>query len=152
MMRRYTMTDDQVEKLIWDELQRRNVIYQDMIGLPNHGVDPNPEGKTTDGHRRSRANRFNETFGSGRMKELLCEGEYNPYEDYPPLKVSLKDLFRFWWNRCVDKGLVIDEILNEIYDYFSEKMRPPQKEKEGMNLTVDFARLSISITDIDQAA
>jgi hypothetical protein len=49
------------------------------------------------------------------MKELLSIGEYNPYDDYPPLKVPLKDLFRFWWNHCVDKGLAVDEILDDIY-------------------------------------
>ena len=40
------MTDEQIEKLIWDEIKKREVIFQDMIGMPGYGVDPNPEDKT----------------------------------------------------------------------------------------------------------
>jgi len=93
------MTDDKIEKLIWDEFQKRDVIYQDMIGLPNCGVDSNPEDKASPKNQRVRSNRFKEFLGGQRMKELLCVGEYNPYENYPPLKLSFQDLFRFWWNR-----------------------------------------------------
>ena len=115
------MTDDQVEKLIWGELRKRDVTFYDMIGLPNYGVAPNPEDKTNPSSVRSRKNRFKEPFGSGRMKELLCVGKYNPYDDSTPLKITLQDLFRFWWNHCVEKELVVEEILEDIY--FSEKMR-----------------------------
>jgi hypothetical protein len=137
------MTDEQVEKLIWREIKKRDITIYDMIGLPNHGVDPNPENKIEAGPRRSRSNRFKETFGSGRMKEILCVGKYNPYEDYPPLKISLEDLFRFWWNRCIDQYLFVDEILDDIYDHFTEQMRPPEEETESMDLTLDFGQLPL---------
>lgn len=54
-----------------------------MIGLPNYGVDPAPENKTDSSPRKSKANRFWETLGSERMKEILCVSEYNPYDEYP---------------------------------------------------------------------
>ena len=146
------MTDDRIEKLIWHELKTRDVCFYDMIGLPNYGVDPEPENKAVSTTRRTRQNRFKGLLGCERMKELLCLGDYNPYDNYPLLKVSIQDFFRFWWNRCVEKELVVDEILEDIYDYFTEKMRPPQKEKESMDVTVDFKKLSISMTDLDQAA
>ena len=36
------MTDDQVERLIWKEIKRKDITIHDMIGMPNHGVDPHP--------------------------------------------------------------------------------------------------------------
>jgi hypothetical protein len=41
--------------------------------------------------------------GVDRMKELLCVGKYSEWDAYPPLKITLQDLFRFWWNRCVEQ-------------------------------------------------
>ena len=145
------MTDNQVERLIWDEFKKRDVIFYDMIGLPNCGVDPNPEDNTAPSTQRTRLNRFNETFGSERMKEILSVGEYDPYHDYPRLKIPLQDLFRFWWNRCIEQHLFVDEILEDIFTYFTEQMRPPEKEKEGLDLTIDFDRISLSATDRSQA-
>lgn len=146
------MTNDQIEKLIWDELKERDVTIYDMVGLPNHGVDPNPEDQTTPRSLKCRSNRFNETFGSERMKEILCVGEYNPYDEYPPLKIFLEDLFRFWWSRCIDQHLFVDEILEDIYDYFTEQMRPPEKEMESIDLTIDFGQLPLFMTEQEKAA
>ncbi len=146
------MTDEQIEELIWDELKRRGVIFQDMIGMPGYGVDPHPDDKTTLSNRRSRSNRFTETFGSARMKELLCKGEYNPYDYHPPLKIPFQDLFRFWWSRCIEQHLFIDEVLEDIFSYFTEEMRPPEKEKEQMDMTLDLDQLPLFTTDLEQAA
>jgi len=41
------MTDDQIQKLIMKEIKKRDITYYDMVGLPDHGVDPNPEDKLT---------------------------------------------------------------------------------------------------------
>jgi len=146
------MTDEQIEELIWDELKKRDVTFYDMISLPNYGVDPNPEDKTKDRNQRVRHNRFNDILGSARMKELLCKGEYNPYNYDPPLKVPLQDLFSFWWNRCVEKEAVVDEILEDIYDYFTDQMRPPEKEKEQMDLMLVFDQLPLFTKDLEEAA
>ncbi len=146
------MTDDEIEKLIWDEFKKRDVTFFDMVGLPNHGIDPNPEDTTSERSHRIRHNRFKDILGSERMKDLLCVGEYNPYEDYPPLKIPLQDLFRFWWNRCIEKEALVDEILEDIFGYFTDLMRSPEKKKKLMDMSVDFNQLPLFMTDMDQAA
>ena len=109
------MTDDQVEKLIWKEIKKRQITIHDMIGLPNHGVDPNPEDKTTPRSEKIRSNRFQSFLGCERMKELLCVGKYDEWNSYPPLKIPVQDLFRFWWNRCVVQEYVVGEVLEDIF-------------------------------------
>ena len=88
------------------------------------------------------------------MQELLCVGKYCPYSYLPPLKVSLQDLFRFWWNRCVEQDLVIEEILDDIFSYFNELMRPTEKKEKEMDRTLDFTQVQVSFfsRDLDQAA
>lgn len=135
------MTDDKIERLIKDELKKRDITFYDMIGMRGYGVDPEPEGKTNLRRQRIRENRFNAFFGSDRMEEILSKREYSPYDHLPPLKVAVKDLFRFWWNRCVEKDMVIEDILEDIYEYFKEQMRPEEKEEER-DLKVDFKWLS----------
>jgi hypothetical protein len=138
------MTDDQVEKLIWKEIKKRDITIHDMIGLPGHGVDEHPEDKTTGlCDKGIRSNRFQSFMGCDRMKELLCVGKYSEWDSYPPLKIPFQDLFRFWWNRCVQQEEVADEILENIYEFFSEKMRPPQKEEPHMDLTLNFEQVPL---------
>jgi hypothetical protein len=132
------MTDREVEKLIWSEIKKREITFGDMIALSNNGVDPNPEAGYEGRMGRLRRNIFNEDFGSERMKELLCMGDYSEWDDYPPLKIPFHDLFRFWWNRCVSKELVVDEVLEDIFEYFKERMRPPQEEEPEMDMTLNF--------------
>ena len=148
------MTDEQIAQLIWGELKKRHITFYDMIGMVNENIDPDPQDKTMPGNKRARINRFTAPFGSERMEELLCTGEYSPYGYLPPLQVSLQDLFRFWWNRCVEQELVIEEILNDIFYYFTELMRPPEKKEKGMDMTLDFAQVQTSFfsRDLDQAA
>jgi hypothetical protein len=136
------MNDKQVEKFIWDEIKKRDITIYDMLGLPNHGVDPTPDEEITE-IRRSRSNRFHETFGCDRIKELLSVGEHNPYDDYTALNISVNDLFRFWWDRCVDQEIVIDDVLEDIYSYFTEQMRPPEKEQERMDMDIDFKVINL---------
>jgi len=147
------MTDDQVEKLIWKEIKKRDITIQDMIGLPGHGVDPNPEDTITPRCEKGiRSNRFQAFMGCDRMKELLCGGKYSEWDSYPPLKIPLQDLFRFWWNRCVQQEYVVDEILEDIYEFFAEKMRPQQEEELEMDLTLDFDQLPLFIGKQEAAA
>jgi hypothetical protein len=143
-----TMTQSRVEKIIWQEIRKRDITFYDMIGLPNHAVDPNPEDYMT-GTRNTRRNKFTEMLGSERMKEILILCDYHPYDDYPPLKVSLQDLFQFWWSKVIDQGEFIDQVLEEIYDYFTEQMRPPVKEPETMDMYLNFEEaLQPEITDL----
>jgi hypothetical protein len=147
------MTDDQVERLIWKEIKKRDITIHDMIGLPGHGIDPHPEDHITPPCEKGiRSNRFQRSLGGDRMKELLCVGKYSKWDDYVRLKVSLQDLFRFWWNRCVDQEYVVDEILEDIFEYFTEKMRPPQEEESEMDLTLDFDQLRLFVDKAEKAA
>ena len=143
------MTDNQIEKLIWKEIRKKKVTLYDMIGMDY--IDPDPKDKTKLSNQRFRRNRFRETFSEHRMKELICVGEYNPYNDMPLLKVSLQDLFRFWWNNCITKELVVEEILGDIFEYFADQMKPVM-ESDEMDLTLDFDQVSLFEKDRKQAA
>jgi len=146
------MTDEQVERKIWKEIKRRGITYYDMTSLSNHGVDPTPEAGYEGKMERLRSNIFKEDLGSERMKELLAAGEYNPYEPYPPLKIPFQDLFRFWWERCVERKLVLDEVLEDIFAYFTEQMRPPQEDDEQIALNLDFNQMNLFPGELHQAA
>ncbi len=144
------MTDDQIEKLIWEEIRKKKITLSDMIG--GEFVDPDPDDQTLLSNQRARRNLFSELFSEHRMKELLCVGEYDPYNDLPLLKVDFQDLFRFWWNRCIDKALFADEILRDIFDYFADQMKPPVHENQQMELTLKFNQLELTLEDKDKAA
>ena len=146
------MTDTQIEQFIWEELKRRDVTFHDMIGIPNHGVDPKPEDETTERNQRIRKNRFSQILGSERMKELLAEERYSPYDPYPPIKIPLQDLFRFWWTHCVVQEAVIDEILEDMFMYFTERMRPPAGEPKSMNMEIDFDAFPLFTAQIERKA
>ena len=149
------MTDDQIQKLVMKKIRKRDITYYDMVGMPGHGVDPNPEDKITPPCEKGiRSNRFTTYFGSERMKELLCVGKYDPYESMLTLKISFQDLFRFWWNRCVEKELVVDEVLDDVFEFFKDLMTPPEKlpKQEEMEVAIDFEQMPLSLTDMDEAA
>lgn len=146
------MTDEQIEKLVMDEIRQRDITYYDMIHLSNQNIDPNPDNKSEPANMRARRNRFKALMGSSRMEELLGMGEYNPYRSLPPLKVSLQDLFRFWWNRCVEQELVVEEIFEDMFSYFTGLMEPPGKPEKKMDMAIDFEQLPLFFTDLDQAA
>ena len=143
------MTDNQIEKLILKEIRKRKVSLQDMIG--GEFIDPDTVDKTNLSNQDYRRNRFKETFSEHRMKELLCVGEYNPYDDMPLLKVDFQDLFRFWWNRCISKELFADEVLGEIFDYFADQMKPVNAPDQ-MELRLNFKQLDLTWNDKDKAA
>jgi len=143
------MTDNQIEKVIWKEIRKRKVSLQDMIG--GEFIYPDSDDKTNLSNQDYRRNRFKETFSEHRMKELLCVGEYNPYNDMPLLKVDFQDLFRFWWNRCISRELFVDEVLGEIFDYFADQMKPVDAPRQ-MELSLNFKQLDLTWNDKDKAA
>jgi hypothetical protein len=138
------MTDDQIERLILREIKKRGITFFDMIGLPNTGIDLHPEDKTTPLCEKDiRLNRFQAVMGCDRLKEILCKGQYRAYDPYPPLRVPFQDLFRFWWNRCVQREEIADEVLEDIFEYFTSIMQPPTKEEPQMDLTLDFDEMPL---------
>ena len=50
------MTDDQIEKLIWEEIRKKEITLSDMIGAEI--VDPDPDDQTLLNNQRARQNRF----------------------------------------------------------------------------------------------
>jgi hypothetical protein len=115
-----------------------------MIGMPGHGVDEHPEDKITPiSEKGIRSNRFQSFMGCDRMKELLCTGKYSEWDDYPPLKIPFQDLFRFWWNRCVQQEEAVDMILEDIFTYFTALTQPPVKEEPQMDFALDFEQVPL---------
>jgi hypothetical protein len=142
-----TMTQSRVEKTIWQEIRKRDITFYDMIGVSNYVDDSNDKNIT--GIQDTRRNRFKQTMGSERLKEILCLGEKKQFDDYPPFKVPLQDLFEFWWDKCIDRHAFVDEILEDIYDHFTEQMRPTVKETETMDMYLNFEEaLQPEITDL----
>ena len=87
------------------------------------------------------------------MLELLAIGKYNPNKPFPKLKVSFQDLFRFWWDRCVEQEYVLEDMLEDIYDYFREALRPPSKEpEESLDMSVDFEQIPLFEQGLKKAA
>jgi len=132
------MTDNQIERLIMQEIRKRKITLLDMIS--GEMVDPDPASLQALG-QRVRENRFNSVWSGERMRELLVRQNTSEF------KVSMHDLFRFWWNRCVEQELVREEILEELYDYFKDQMIPVQSEVDEVDLEVNFQTL-----DLDSAA
>jgi hypothetical protein len=56
------MTDQEVEKLIWGEIKRREITLGDMIALSNSGVDLNSEAGYEIRMGRLRRNIFTQDF------------------------------------------------------------------------------------------
>jgi len=138
------MTDEEIEALILGEIRKKGITYYDMKSLPSHGIDEDPEDKTTTpSQKRIRSNRFTTCFGSERMKELLCKDEYSPYNEVVTLKVPLQDLFRFWWNKCVVQEYVVDDVLEEVFEYFTSLMAPAEKKEDETGIEIDFDRLPL---------
>ena len=137
------MTGNEVETLIRCLIQKMGITFKDMIQFSDYVEDKD--------NNDLRHNRFKEYSGAGRMKEILRRDEDKDYNDYPPLKVSLRDVFSFWWRRCIDTDAFIDEVLDDIYDYFTERMRPPETKTETMDMSLDFEdALQSQITDLNE--
>ena len=52
----------------------------------------------------------------------------------------------------MERDAVVDEVLEDIYDFLREKMRPPEKEKEDMDMRVEFDQMAFATNDLEKAA
>jgi len=128
------MTDKQIVKLIESLIKEKGITLQDMIG--DDYIDP--EQKIDDSYgnpETSRWNRFKADSWSDRLVELICEEEYNSYADYHRLKITIQDLIRFWWNNCIDREEMLEDIFEDVFCYFKDKMLP-EREEPKINLTI----------------
>ena len=133
------MTDKEIEALVWAEIEKRGITLHDMIG--DHYIDPDPDNTKQSAGDRARFNRFKAIGEASRLQELLCRGRYHPLDDLPPLKVSFQDLVRFWWNRCIVREYFVEEVLGEVFQYFTEQMKPADKTPQ-MRLAVNFKQIN----------
>ena len=128
------MTDEEVEELILGEIERRGATWLDMVGgkcIAYH-VD----------HRRIvRNNVFVSQSWSDRLIELVSDGDYDPMAEYHPIRTSIQDLIQFWWNHCVCHEHMIDEILEDIFVYFKDRLGPEEEEEPEPHYDVDFSEL-----------
>jgi hypothetical protein len=137
------MSDDQIQEYIYHEIKMRGITFNDMIGGTG-AVDPGPDGQETGIRERLRGNKFLTLAEDTRMMELLAAITYSELVNLQPQKISLQDLFRFWWNRCVEKTLVVEMVLEDIFTHFREEMRPPVEEMPQLDMSVDFEQLLVS--------
>ena len=129
------MTDKQIIRLIDKAIKEKGITLQDMIG----GDYIDPEQKLDDPYgnpNTSRFNKFQSNSWSERFTELICEEEYNPYEAYHHLRIPIQDLIRFWWNNCIDIEEMLEDIFEDIFCYFKDKMLP-KEEKVEFDLSIN---------------
>jgi hypothetical protein len=128
------MTDDQIEALILNEIKKHMITWLDMIGGRSISFEDN--------HKRVfRCNRFKSESWSDRLIELICEGDYDPLTDCHVLQVSIQDLIRFWWNNIICQDDMLNEILEDIFVYFKDKLLPKKDKEPDLSYDVDFNKI-----------
>ena len=128
------MTDDQIEALILKEIKKRKITWSDMVYGRSISYEKGPE-------RLFRINRFKAESWSDRMIELICDGDYNPFDKHIVIRVPVQDLIRFWWNRIICQDDMMDEILEDIFIYFKDRLNPKPDKKPEPGYDVDFSQL-----------
>jgi hypothetical protein len=71
-------------------------------------------------------------FISGRVyiDQILTEGEYDQFNPYSNLAVSIPDLVRYWWNRHTDRYGFINDVLEDLWIDFKDRAAPRQEPVE----------------------
>ena len=128
------MTDDQIEALILNKIKKHGITWLDMIGGRSISFEAN--------HKRVvRCNKFKAESWSDRLIELICEGDYDPFAECHILRVSIQDLIRFWWNNIICQEDMLDEILEDIFIYFKDKLLPKKELEPVVGYDVDFYKV-----------
>lgn len=128
------MTDDQIEALIFDEIKKHGITWLDMVGGRSISYEVNH-------NKVFRINIFKSEAWPDRMMELICEGDYDPYAECHILKVSVQDLIRFWWNNIICQEDMLDEILEDIFVYFKDKLLPEKDSEPAIGYDLDFSKV-----------
>ena len=66
------MTDNEIEALVWAEIENRDICLEDM--MVGDYIDPDPDNTRQSAGERARFNRFKATGEASRLQELLCRG------------------------------------------------------------------------------
>jgi len=128
------MTDKEIEGLILFQIRKRGITWLDMFGGPCVSYEADHE-------RVCRNNVFKSGHWSERLIELLCDGHYNPHGKDHVMQVSIQDLMRFWWNVCIDQEDMLDDIFEDIFTYFKDKLKPQEKEEPTPEHDIDFDKV-----------
>ena len=138
------MTDKQIEKLIWELIRQKDITIHDMIG--GQSIDPHESANGFPaGHPQTfRSNRFTVDCWSDRLVELLSEGPYDINAELQGMKIPMKDLIRFWWNRCISIPDMLDNIFEGIFCHLKDQMLPVE-EKQEYTVTIEAKQLQLPI-------
>ena len=131
------MNDQQIEDLILDVIKRREITWLDMVSGRCISYE-------ADHKRIFRNNRFITESWSDRIIEVLCDEDYDPLSECHIIRIPFCDLFQFWWNQCICQEDMMDEILEDIYIYFKDRLQPIKEETAAPDNEIDFSKLSIS--------
>ena len=55
--------------------------------------------------------------------------------------MSIQDLIRFWWNNIICQNDILDEILEDIFVHFKEKLLPNKELEPTIGYDVDFYKV-----------
>lgn len=133
------MTPKKIDQLVMRTIKKEGITLQDMNGAKY--INPSADGDPN----KARWNKFKESSWADRTVELMAFVEKHLGE-----KITLQDIFRFWWNHFVDYDSVIEEALEDIFIHFKDKLLPP-KEKDH-DMMVDFDEFNLPETIIQKAA
>ena len=128
------MTDDQIEALIFDEIKKHGITWKDMIGGKSISYEHNNK-------RVFRCNIFKAKAWPDRLMELICEGDYDATAESHIIRVSIQDLMKFWWNNIICQEDMLDDILEDIFVYFKDKLLPKKDSEPAINYDVDFYKV-----------
>jgi len=128
------MTDDQIEALIYDEIKKKGITWLDMVGGRSISYEINH-------NKVFRCNIFKAEAWPDRLMELICEGGYDPFVEGHILQVPVQDLMRFWWDKIVCQEDMLDEILEDIFVYFKDKLLPEKESESTVSYDVDFFKV-----------
>ena len=130
------MDDKQVDAYITKQIKKRGITLYDIIG--GKYIDPTPDAIEPSPGQRSRWNRFSCGPLCLRLCELLTPKGFDPDDPYRGLVVPLKDLVRYWWNNCVERELVLEDIFEDILEHYKDRMLPPEEPKERADISDAF--------------
>ena len=128
------MKDRQIERMILKEIKNRGITWTDMVGGRSISYEV--------GHERVvRSNMFKADCWPDRLIELIGVGEYNPHAEQHDLRVSIQDLMQFWWNNCISREYMLENILEDIYVHFKDRLLPEEEVEPGPDYDVDFSEV-----------
>ena len=130
------MNDQQIEDYILGVIERRGITWLDMVSGRSVSYE-------ADHKRLCRINKFKFESWSERMIELLCNGDDEPFSECHKASIPYCDLFQFWWNQIIDQQDMMDDILEDIYIYFKDRIQPIKEEAPALEYEIDFSKLSI---------